>query len=508
MAVSRWTRWSLLVQVTLVVLLSTGAALLLGEVATWEAFRFRTDLTLEGRNTLDPALDDLLGRLPEEVTAETFFQGLSGEERGLWVEAQQRALTLLQLAADEHPDRFRLVRREEAGLEGMRARLEELGLPGQHGNVVVISMGDRREVLQLFGDLTTVQVRQFGPAITEHRQELALAEALASVSVEGSARVLFSTGHGELDLQEAGAFGLTRLRAALETEGLRAETFDLESGLAVPDDCELLAIVGATDPFTEGALDRVRSYVERGGRLLVALGPEFAEATDPATAGLLPSWGMGLHTGVVCQPVVNSLGAQFEGVEQCMWLRIPPQRMNAQHPVTEPLRALGRSIALVQTRGFERLSPPRDGVLLDLFRSADSAWRDLPSLGRFDWSYDNSRESIGSVSLGMTLQYPPDDGEARGGIGEEIPEARVAALGTRLALANEHFELNRDFVLNLFNWLAEREFRLSVSVRDPEESRIDVRRGLALPWVNRVAIWGLPGLCALLGIFTAWKRRS
>jgi len=507
MAVNRWTRWSLLLQVSLVVVLSGGAALLLGEVASWDAFRFRTDLTFQRRNTLDPALDDLLGRLPERVTAETFFQALSGDEQGLWVEAQQSALKMLQLAAAEHPDRFELVRREEGGLEGMRARLEELGLPGQHGNVVIVSMGERREVLQLFGDLTSVQVRQFGPAITEHRGELALATALASVSIEGSARILFSTGHGELDLQEAGAWGLTRLRSALETEGLRAETFDLESGLAVPDDCEVLAILGATDPLSAGALDRVRSFTERGGRLLIALGPEFAQAGDPATGDLLPSWGMGLYSGVVCQPVINSLGAQFEGVEQCQWLRVPPQRMNAQHPVTEPLRGLGRSVALVQTRAFERLSPPRDGVLLDLFRSADTAWRDLPTLGRFDWSYDNSRESIGAVSLGMTLQYPPDEGEARGGIGEEIPEARVAALGTRLALANEHFELNRDFVLNLFNWLAEREFRLSVSIRNPEASRIDVRRGLALPWVNRVGIWGLPGLCALLGIFTAWRRR-
>ena len=52
--VTRWTRTSLGVQVTLVVLLGIAVAALLIHVFDRSALRARADLTVDGRNSLDP----------------------------------------------------------------------------------------------------------------------------------------------------------------------------------------------------------------------------------------------------------------------------------------------------------------------------------------------------------------------------------------------------------------------------------------------------------------------
>ena len=63
---------------------------------------------------------------------------------------------------------------------------------------------------------------------------------------------------------------------------------------------------------------------------------------------------------------------------------------------------------------------------------------------------------------------------------------------------------NESFARNAFNWVADREYRVSVAPRDPRMERVD---GEAAVFVVQVALWGLPLLSLALAAVTAVLRR-
>ena len=103
----------------------------------------------------------------------------------------------------------------------------------------------------------------------------------------------------------------------------------------------------------------------------------------------------------------------------------------------------------------------------------------------------------------MVAEFPtPANGNGEPG------QARVLGLASTGFFTNGTFDSNRDFIVNAFNWMAERDYRVRVSPRDPGVSFLDLRHGAALPvlgWTVRVVI---PLASILVGAFFAWRRRS
>ncbi len=85
--------------------------------------------------------------------------------------------------------------------------------------------------------------------------------------------------------------------------------------------------------------------------------------------------------------------------------------------------------------------------------------------------------------------------------------SRILAFGSPDALCNASLARNRDFALNAFNWLAARDRRLVVRPRSEDPRLLDLSNSRALSVLNLVALGLLPGTCALLGCFLAWRRR-
>ena len=81
--------------------------------------------------------------------------------------------------------------------------------------------------------------------------------------------------------------------------------------------------------------------------------------------------------------------------------------------------------------------------------------------------------------------------------------------GSGLMAANQLFgESNRDFMLNVFNWLAERDFNVRIGFQQDKRRQIDVIRGTEVIWMRRIAWYGLPGLLLAMGLFLAWRSRA
>ncbi|MDA0947810.1 MAG: hypothetical protein O2799_04785, partial [Planctomycetota bacterium] len=130
---------------------------------------------------------------------------------------------------------------------------------------------------------------------------------------------------------------------------------------------------------------------------------------------------------------------------------------------------------------------------------------DLPP---FDWTPDDLEDRqqrdlvvVWSQALESSAGPVPEDW---------VAERRALVLGSGGLLQDAVLRdprlgpFNESFARNAFNWVADREYRVSVSPRDPRMERVD---GEAAVFVVQVALWGLPLLSLFFAGLTAVLRR-
>ena len=515
-----WTKLLIFLQVSLVVLLAWAAA----AIATWLSARpglwGRWDATALGRNTLDPVLAQLIEKLPRETTAEIFFRPLEKPLDTVGFEAQERMRELLIVANNQLPHKLKVIDHNLANIETAAARMQELDV--REPNVVVITDGENRVVLRLLRDIARVDPgnprMKLPPRLEAFLGDQAFGNALLQLAIEDRPTVLFSTGHGERDLYGTDVRQLGRLHSALVADGFQVRLWEPGEDPSLPEDCDVLAVIDPKQPFAEAELESVRRFARNGGRLLIA--PSLSnEALDGpgSMAELLRDWGILVQAGFVAAPVRDSFGNLAQGLRECATLLIGPEGLDSVHPVTESLWSVRRRVVLPLSRYFERGTAPENGVLLDLVRSSPTSWRDLPGAnGLQDWRWDSRLEEGGSFILAMAgaFQAPEVEGPAlvRELGAEERAATRIVALGSPDALGNGEggvhpIDVNRDFALNAFNWLAARDHRLVIRPRVQVRRQLDLQNTNAQRTVNRVSTLFLPGACLMLGVLVWWRRR-
>ncbi len=512
-----WTRAGIAVQVAAVVLLAAAAAALLCWLAGRPGLRTRLDLTATRRNTLDPVLSGILERLPEPATIEVFLRPLPEPVARLSIDAQTRMRELLFVASHQFPTQLRVVDHDLANVASAGQRLQELGI--QEPNVLVVMSAGQKAVLRFFLDVAQIDLGQESlrtpPRLVGFRGDEALGEALLAVSRGRPPRLLFAQGHGEPDPLAAGG-GLASLQAALTADGFEVGTWNPRESPSVPADCDLLALIAPLQLYGREELDQVALWTSAGGRLFVVPSPDDDLLDVPLSLGeLLRTHGILVQPGIVAQMQRDAMG-YFDGRPECALLYLAPDRLDPRHPVTEPLRRLGYQLVNVaMARGFARGNPPPGGQVVALASSSRDSWLDLTdSQGAHDWRLQRESERPGPHPIAMALEFPtpasaqgaeePSDG---GQAPREHEVARVVVFGSSAALQDGVFRFTRDFVLNAFNWLGARDWRLNVRPRDPDVRRLDLVNTRALSNVNRVATLLLPGSCALLGALLGWRRR-
>ncbi len=147
--------------------------------------------------------------------------------------------------------------------------------------VVVVAAGDAHWFLtakEMFEQADDVHVKP--------REERALTQALRGVLGGEKAKLCFTAGHGELELDRDEREGLGALRDLLEKNNYLLSSVDLTvEGAHEPfAGCTIAVIAGMRAPFAPAESERLRAWLLQGGSLLAAIGP-----LDPGANGALPA---------------------------------------------------------------------------------------------------------------------------------------------------------------------------------------------------------------------------
>ena len=240
--------------------LSLGWSLLLVVVLLSSAGYFgrrfnRTfDFTEEKINSLALQSEEALESLTEDLTVYIFYKGDKISERGRSVKEElKNSFTLYKQKSAKFKTRFKDAYKNPALAE--KFRLSDL--PDKN-----------REEVFVFAEYLGRQAR-----ITAPFNEQSITSAVIKVKKRTVKEIYFLTGHGEKELSDDRPEGLKIFKQGLTDSGFVFKEWSFVQSGAPPKDPVVLLIAGPRRPFLPEELKWIKGYLERGGRIFMALDP-------------------------------------------------------------------------------------------------------------------------------------------------------------------------------------------------------------------------------------------
>ncbi len=432
------------------------------------AVRFdqKFDLTEEGFYTLSPQSVKVVQELSQPVK--------------VWVVSESPNPTVR-----EQLERFQRLNPQQFSFEFLNPRnnpAEASRLEVSRADTIVVEAGTRR---QQFAEPAGAQLEsELTPAI------------LRTVTTE-DLKAYFTEGHQELALNPpAGQMGISQASSGLSREGFTTESLNLVT-TEIPEDASVIVVAGPQRPFLPGETDKLTSYLDEGGKLLLLLNPQ----TDNNLSPLLQAWGVDLGDDVV----VDRLSETFFRSGPLVALGAT---YDASHPITADLAnqrlftlfPLARSVSTSLVQGItatQLVSTSPQGswgeTSLDLNRPNQQQ----------TLSFDPEVDTPGPVGLGIALSKEITTPE------DDLREARLVVYGSSGFASDGVYaqQGNPDLFLNTVNWLsAQEEQRISIRPKSVTNRRFTLnnRSFTALSWI---AVLLLPGLALIGGFYLWWRRR-
>lgn len=322
------------------------------------------------------------------------------------------------------------------------------------------------------------------------RGELAFTSAIKRLMDPKSLRVYVATGHGEMDSSDAaekpGAAGML-------AKFLRLETFDvltyfMSDQAPVPDDCDVLMLLAPKVPYSPAVVEKLKTFVNTGGRLLVLLPPGLESRQNEAVRTLEPLfgiWGVEVRHDLVTD------------AKNCAD-QVPT---NLYTVSTENAKGL-----LHREKELIALMPHARSIEFDDRKAADNGWSinhllaTTPNAVRQWRGKDGAEHENGPFSMAV---YATRNSSA------EHRESRMilvgnAAMADNMTIGKVH---NRPLMIAMIQWLAGRDYRVRIEERPFVDRSFSLGRG-QLTTIWWVALVALPELWALAGVLVWWLRRE
>ena len=461
----------------------------------------RVDWTASNLYTLSDKSLNIVGDLQEEIRIIVFMTPGSG----LWPQVRE-LMDRYDAASDSievefiDPDRQPLRTQQLA---------EEFGI--SVANTVVFTAGDRSKYV------TSDQMAEFDysgmqygqqPTLKAFKGEEQFTAAILSLVAPAVPKVYFVTGHGEPSLEPAGRSerGLGALSEALKRENMEAAETSLLSG-HVPDDADVVAIIGPTRAFTEAEIAALDTFLEGGGRLMVALDPLIEpDGTMRMTRleDLLFRWDVEVNTDLVIDPSKKLPFYDLSAVYLDAY---------GDHPVTEGMEGL--AVLFMVARSLAAVAEPLGGVTT-LVETSAAGWgeTDLAQLLRGEPVDSGEFDKPGPVAVVLAVERTPQGVDPTEGEAESAEAPEEAQPGTRLiVLGDSDFLSDTEFAnagnsvlaVNAFNWLAAQESALGIPPRAVDQMSLYLT-GAQMQMILFLILLVMPGAAIVAGILV-WRRR-
>lgn len=453
----------------------------------------REDLTSTKIYTLSEKSENILSDLPENIEVVVFMTPATS-----MYDQVRELLERYKAASDKISVEYIDPEREPLKTTQLA---EKFGV--QVADTVVFVLGDRTKYVtsdqMAEMDYSGMQYGQ-GPTMRAFKGEEQFTSAILSLVAPDVPKVYFVTSHGEAALEGGGGSGdrsLAVLGDTLKRENMEAADVSLLSG-EVPADADVVAIVGPTRAYTESEITALETFLDRGGRLLVALDPLIEPAGTMRPTRLeemLAARGVIVNDDLVVDP---SRRLPFYDLSAVYLQDFP------SHPVTSGLEGFAVLFTVARSLTAD------DAEAAVLVQTSDDGWgeTDLGMLLRGEPVAVDDGDTAGPAVVAVAVEGAATGAEAGAEGLSEPTTYRLVVFGdsdfmTDLDIANAG---NAVLAGNAFNWLAARDSLVGIPPRDVEQVSLFLTQQQMRNLLLLVLV-GMPCAAILLGVLVWRKRR-
>ncbi len=417
------------------------------------AFRYggrALDLTRENTYSLSTLTVGQVKSLKRPVTFTTFFG--QGRLAGPQFERVRELLELYQAANPamirlEHVNPFTDLTRWDS----LSKRVPDVQVTVSQGGGVVVEYGEGttadRAVLRNVDLFEIPQDVRFNPNVETFRSnfkgEDAVTSALIRLRESKKPKVVFTTGHGEPDLDALGVdrtgSGMGLWKARLIATGSEVATVNLLTE-ELPAETALVIVGGPKNAFKADETARLKAYFERGGPLLILVGDAEATGLDDLLKGV----NLEFRRGIIAEPRFNFRSRRDAVI-------VPVSK--SQHPILAPLNRVSllflRPSPLKILAGNEAIPAGAPFLPTTLLQTSLQSWQET-NLNATGPPKKDEGDASGPfpVAVAITERASKEDRTAG--------EPRMVVLSSRYLGDNLSIQIdaeNLDLLMNSVSWL-------------------------------------------------------
>ncbi len=307
----------------------------------------------------------------------------------------------------------------------------------------------------------------------------------------GELKAYVTRGHGELtwDRNEPPQRALGGFKQLMEYFNISLKTIGMADGLAeeIPQDADMLIILGPEKPFLPAEIAAITRYLERGGSLILALEPtmpgQIIETKD-SLSDLLSFIGVKKDAGILAseQQIVSISGGKYDRVNITIGTF-------STHPSTVVLAAEPSGVMLSMAAGIDMLAGATGNPIVTV-RSSDQTWADMNQNLEFDKDTESKRAR--PVVIAST------------GNGAKSWRAVVTGDATMFSDLAAVVRGNQQFMADTTNWLARTE-AYSGTKENEEDVRIQHTKEGQAGWFYTTVL-GFPAILMVIGLIRTRRR--
>lgn len=422
---------------------------LLGTLA-WLSTRYtaQTDMTNNAGNTLSQASQKLLASLPDKVLITAYIK------KGQPIRTQ--IAQLVDRYSRYKPDL--ILTFTDPDLQPEKTRELNIGPEG----IILVEYQGRTEKLSFI-------------------DESSLTNALLQLANANERWVTFLSGHGERSPDGIANFDLGQFGKELARRKIKAQTINLATLPAIPDNSALLVITAPAVPLLAGEWDIIKRYIQRGGNLLLL--------TDPGNQQLtVLQHYLGIHQ---LQGVIVDGSSKLYGINDPSFVLVGEY---TQHPITKGLQTI-TLYSVVAALEIDRQAGFKAETLLS---SALKSWTETGAIeGKIRFDAD-SHEKQGPLAFAYALTRTIN----------EKTQQRIVVVGDGDFLSNATIGNvgNLDMGLRIILWLIHEDRFIDIPAKTATDKSLQLTQ-TAVAVIGFGFLMIIPFLLIGTGFFI-WRKRK
>ena len=436
------------------------------------------DLTSEKLNSLSEQSKKALKTLDASLVFYIFYKG----------DKQNDQIRLVQLDLKADLDLYR-----EANSK-VKIQILDANKNPLKAEEYLASQSDReREDLFVFVNYKDKKIRVDAPF-----QEEDLTSAIIKSQKREFKKILFLTGHEERELNSPSPGGLQILNQSLKDSGFEMIEWNFINQGAPAGQPVLIVSLGPKKNFLTEEKAWLKSYLKKGGRLILALDPKDKHNLEDFL----------LEYGAAYED--NYIVSQFSAMYGANLMTAFGVAFDSSHPITKQFSGQ-KTVLFEKASALKALSEKSDLFQISSLVKTDSKSISLENLAApkkiLNQVFSKSKNL---KSFSVALSVKPKDGSPAVKETEKDPkkktEFEMVVFGDSDFLSNRYINAgsNKDFILNTFAALSGEEELVSIRPKQPKGTKITLNRYQQMSLVSLYVVFPLIFLISGLAL---WYRK-